>query len=185
MGPTVPVSVLLVAAVATLGDFIWYNYGVEHTMVAGIIHGAVLLTAVGAALGAANATIARGLPIGFAAGIGGALCFYALAAVLGRQLAFSVAIPASWMATWVLLSVLEGKWLRAANPRAWRTIAARGALAAVIGGAAFALVANTLWGQPPEGGRNYLLQFAAWAFAWAPGLLILTWGSRRQLSGKH
>ena len=185
MGPTVPVSIVLVAAVATLGDFIWYTYGVDHTMVAGIIHGAVLLTAVGAALGAANGTIARGLPIGFVAGVGGALCFYALAAVLARQLAFSVAIPASWMATWVLLSVLEGRWLRAANPRAWRTIAARGALAAVIGGAAFALVAGTLWGPPPEGGRNYALQLAAWAFAWAPGLLILTWGSRKLASAQR
>jgi hypothetical protein len=173
------VSIVLVAAVATAGDFIWFHYGVHHTMVAGIIHGAVLLTAVGAALGAVNGTIARGLPIGFVAGIGGALCFYALAAVLGRGLAFPVAIPASWMATWVLLSVLEGRWLRAANPRAWRTIAARGALAAVLGGAAFAMVAGTLWGAPPEGGRNYAVQLAAWAFAWAPGLLILTWGSRR------
>jgi hypothetical protein len=173
------VSIVLVATIATLGDFVWFTYGVKHTMVAGIIHGGVLLTAVGAALGAANGTIARGLPIGFVAGIGGALCFYALAAVLGRAASFSVAIPASWMATWVLLSVLEGRWLRAANPRTWRTIAARGALAAIVGGAAFALVAGTRWGRPPEGERNYALQLAAWAFAWAPGLLILTWGSRK------
>lgn len=180
MGPIIPVSIVLVAAVATAGDYYWYTYGVRHTMVAGIMHGAVLLSAVGAALGAANGTVLRGLPIGFVAGIGGALCFYALAAVLGRGLAFSVAIPASWMVTWVLLSVLEGRWLRAANPRTWRTIAVRGALAAVLGGAAFGLVAGTLWGRPPEGGRNYALQLAAWAFAWAPGLLILTWGSRRR-----
>jgi hypothetical protein len=181
MGPIVPVSIVLVATVATLGDFVWFNYGVKHTMVAGIIHGALLLTAVGAALGAANGTIARGLPIGLVAGIGGALCFYALAAVLGRAASFSIAIPASWMATWVLLAVLEGKWLRAAHPRTWQAIAARGALAAIIGGSAFALVAGTLWG-PPEGERNYALQLAAWAFAWTPGLLILTWGSRKSSS---
>ncbi len=184
MGLTILVSIVLVAAVATAGDFIWYTYGVHHTMVAGVVHGAVLLTAVGAALGAASGSIVRGLPIGTAAGIGGALCFYALAAVLGRGLAFSVAIPASWMVTWILLAVFDGRWLRAARPRAWRTIAARGALAAVLGGAAFALVAGTLWGRPPEGGRNYALQLAAWAFAWAPGLLILNWGGGKPSAGK-
>ena len=178
MGATVIVSIVLVAAVATAGDFYWYNYGVRHTMVAGIVHGAVLLTAVGAALGTASGNLVRGLPIGTLAGIGGALCFYALGAVLGRGLAFPVAIPAAWMVTWILLAIMEGRWLRSPQ-RSWRTVAARGALAAIIGGAAFALVAGTLWGRPPEGGRNYALQLAAWAFAWAPGLLILTWGGRK------
>ena len=42
-------------------------------------------------------------------------------------------------------------------------------------GLAFALVRTILWGRPPAEGRNYLVQFAAWAFAWAPGLLALTW----------
>ena len=50
--------------------------------------------------------------------------------------------------------------------------------AAVIAGLAFYLVMNTLWGRPPAGGRNYALQFVAWAFAWAPGLLILSAGAR-------
>src|SRR5262249_19861894 len=39
---------------------------------------------------------------------------------------------------------------------------------------AFALVRNRLWGRPPVEGRNYLLQYLTWAFAWAPGLLALT-----------
>ena len=179
MGATVYVSIVLVAAVATAGDFYWYNYGVRHTMTAGVIHGAVLLTAVGAALGAVNGAVVRGLPIGTLAGIGGALCFYALAAVLGRGLAFPVAIPAAWMVTWILLAIMEGRWLRSPK-RTWRTVAARGALAAVLGGAAFAMVSNTLWGAPPPTGRNYALQLAAWAFAWAPGLLILSWASPRR-----
>jgi hypothetical protein len=42
------VGVFGVAAVATVGDAIWYTYGVPHTIVAGLVHGAVLLTAVGA-----------------------------------------------------------------------------------------------------------------------------------------
>jgi hypothetical protein len=55
-------------------------------------------------------------------------------------------------------------------------IAIRGALAAVLSGAAFFMVMNTLWGRPPASGRNYAVQFGAWAVAWAPGLLALTFG---------
>ena len=36
---------------------------------------------------------------------------------------------------------------------------------------------NTLWGPPPVEGRNYAVQFLAWAFAWTPGLIALTAGS--------
>ena len=51
----------------------------------------------------------------------------------------------------------------------------RGVVAALLGGVAFYLVLTTLWGRPPEGGRNYVVQFLAWSFAWAPGLVALTW----------
>ena len=51
---TVIAGIVVVAAAATLGDFIWYTVGVRHTMVAGLVHGALLLTAVGGALGAAS-----------------------------------------------------------------------------------------------------------------------------------
>jgi hypothetical protein len=45
------VSVLAVALVATLADYTWYTLHVRHSIVTGIIHGVVLLTAVGAVLG--------------------------------------------------------------------------------------------------------------------------------------
>jgi hypothetical protein len=50
----------------------------------------------------------------------------------------------------------------------------RGVVAAVLSGTAFFLVLKTLWGHPPATGKNYVLQFAAWVVAWAPGLLALT-----------
>jgi hypothetical protein len=40
-----------VALVAPLGDYTWYTLRVRHSIVTGIIHGAVLLTAFGAVLG--------------------------------------------------------------------------------------------------------------------------------------
>jgi hypothetical protein len=44
------VGILGVALVATLADYTWYTLHVRHSMVTGIIHGAILLTAVGAVL---------------------------------------------------------------------------------------------------------------------------------------
>jgi phage shock protein E len=168
-------GVLVVAAAATLGDAIWYTYGVRHTMVAGLVHGALLLTAVGAVLGAASGRMLKGLPIGALAGIGGAASYYLLVAVMDRR-TYGSAIPAAWIIMWLILAALEGRWLRAPQRRTWAAIGGRGVAAAVLGGLAFYLVMNTLWGRPPAGGRNYVVQFFAWAFAWAPGLFTLTFG---------
>ena len=177
MTATAFAGVLIVAAAATLGDFIWYTAGVRHTMTAGLIHGALLLTAVGAVIGAASGRLVKGLPIGFVAGIGGALAYYALIVVMDSR-TYGTAIPGAWVIMWMLLAALEGRWLRSPDRRSWREVAVRGVVAAVLGGLAFALVRNVVWGRPADAERNYLVQFLAWAFAWAPGLLTLTWGSR-------
>ena len=58
-------------------------------------------------------------------------------------------------------------------------ITGRGTTAAVLSGLAFYFVLDQLWGDPPPEGRNYALQFGAWAVAWAPGLLALTLRLRR------
>src|SRR5687768_5793336 len=168
-------GVLVVAAVATIGDSIWYTFGVRHTAVAGLVHGALLLTAVGAMLGAASGRVLRGLPLGALAGIGGAASYYVLVAIMDRR-TYGSAIPAAWVIMWLILAALEGRWLRAPKPRTWGAIAGRGVAAATLGGLAFYLVLNILWGRPPAGGRNYVVQFFAWAFAWAPGLVALSFG---------
>jgi hypothetical protein len=145
-------------------------------MVAGLVHGALLLTAVGAVLGAASGRILKGLPLGAIAGLGGAASYYGLVAVMdGRT--YGSAIPAAWVIMWFILAALDGRWLRAPARRSWAAVAARGLAAAVFGGVAFYLVMNVLWGRPSAGGRNYLVQFLAWTFAWAPGLLALTSGA--------
>jgi hypothetical protein len=166
-------GILGVALVATLGDYTWYTLHVRHTMLAGVIHGAVLLTAVGAVLGLDAGRVSKGLPIGALAGVGGALAYYLLVAVVDRR-PYGVAIPAAWVTLWLLLAVLDGRWLRAPARRSWPAITMRGVLAALFSGVAFFLVMNTLWGRPPATGRNYVVQFAAWVVAWAPGLLALT-----------
>ena len=170
----IAVGILFVALVAALGDYTWYTLRVRHSMAAGIIHGAALLTAVGAVLGFTAGRVIRGLPIGTLSGVGGALIYYVLVALVDRR-TYGTAIPAAWVGMWLLLAVLDGRWLRTPR-RPWGEIAVRGVLAAVFGGIAFYLMMNTLWGRPPAGGRNYPVQFAAWAVAWAPGLLALTAG---------
>jgi rhodanese-related sulfurtransferase len=169
------VGVSFVAAIATVGDFIWYTYGVQHTVVAGLVHGALLLTAVGAVLGEASGRLLKGLPIGAIAGISGAAIYSVLVVVMDRR-TYGSAIPAAWVIMWLILAALDGRWLRAPRRRTWAAVAGRGLAAATFGGLAFYLVMTTLWGRPPAAGRNYVVQLFAWAFAWAPGLVALTIG---------
>jgi len=164
---------LLVAAVSATGDYLWYTLGVRHNIANGVLHGALLLTVVGGVLGVPVGRVVKGLPIGTLAGIGGALAYYAIVALIDGS-TYGAAIPAAWVVLWLLLAALDGRWLRAPAVRPWPEVAVRGGLAALLGGIAFALVMQTLWGRPPAGGRNYLLQFAAWVFAWTPGILILS-----------
>jgi hypothetical protein len=107
-------GILGVALVATLGDYTWYTLQVRHSIVTGIIHGAVLLTAVGAVLGLDAGRVVKGLPIGTLSGVGGALIYYLLVALVDRR-TYGMAIPASWVAMWLLVALLDGRWLRAAG----------------------------------------------------------------------
>ena len=165
-------GILVVAALATVADWTWYTFDVCHGITAGVIHGAVLLTAVGGAIGAASGRLVRGLPIGTLAGIGGALVYYVLVAASDGRI-YGAAIPAAWVVTWLSMALLEGRWI-SPTPRSWIAIAGRGTAAAVLSGIAFYLVQDRLWGEPPPDGRNYALQFALWAAAWAPGMVVLT-----------
>ena len=175
------IGILGVALVATLTDYTWYTLNVRHSVMAGVIDGAVMLTAVGAVLGLDAGKVLKGLPIGALAGVAGALVYYLLFALMGRRGYFS-AIPAAWVTLWLILAVLDGRWLRAPARRTWTAIAMRGVLAAVLSGVAFYMVMNMLWGRSPAG-KNYFMQFVAWAIAWAPGLMALT--IRRQSANQH
>ena len=112
-------GILIVSAVATLGDYIWYEAGVRHRMVAGIIHGALQLMAVGGVLGWAAGRMAPGLAVGIGAGVLGALSYYAMAPAMGYPAMFI-----SWMIVWLLLAVGEGRLLQSAR-RPWLNVLAR------------------------------------------------------------
>jgi hypothetical protein len=163
----IAISVLAVAAVSTASDYTWYEIGVGHRMVTGVITGAVMLMAVGGALGWMAGRLVPGLLVGIAAGVLGALAYYAMTAPLGRG-----AMLTAWAMVWIALAIGEGRLLQR-SPRRWGQIVVRGVAAAALSGLAFYAVADGLWGRAPAGGRNYALQFVRWMVAWAPGLVAI------------
>ena len=171
------VGIFVVALAATVGDYVWYEFGVRHRVWVGILHGAVLLTAVGGAIGAASHRSVAGLPIGCMSGIAGALIYYTALRALGGQAAMLLA----WTSLWIVLALLDARIVRRGG-RSWGQAVVQGVSAAILSGVTFYLVVGTLWGRAPAGGRNYLVQFAAWIIAWAPGILAIGQELRRQKS---
>ena len=164
-------GVMFVAAVATLGDHVWDAVGARNEATAGSLHGAALLGAVGLVLGWISKRIVAGLLAGIAAGVGGALAYYAIAAAIGGRGQILQAMVAAWAAVWIVLAICDARLLR--RPvRPWGEALARGLAAAVIGGIAFYLMYPYFWGREAS---NYgdLVKFGAWMIAWAPGILAL------------
>ena len=155
---------------------------VSGRMIAGIIHGAVLLMSVGGVRGWPARRVGVGLQVGLGAGVVGALSYYARAPALGYPAMF-----AGWGVGWLLRGYGEGRVLSRPQ-RPWLTLLTRGVIAAALSGVAFYAISGTVWGRPPAGGRNYLQHFVAWIVAWAPGIIAIglphrgsgsTAGSRR------
>lgn len=163
---------VFVALVATLGDFVWFEYGVRHTALHGVIHGAVLLLAVGVVLGHHAGAMMRGALGGIVAGVAGALAFYAVAGLAG----YLGALIAAWVFIWMVLAVVAA-WLRG-ELMMLRRWAVPGLLAAVGSGITFYLVSG-IWTEHPAA-RNYVWHLVAWTIAWAPGVTALTWRTLRR-----
>jgi hypothetical protein len=177
------VGILFVAAVATFGDYVWFEVGIRHRPTAGALHGAVLLGSVGIVLGWLNKRVLAGLIGGILAGVGGAVAYYALASFGGGG-RDNASIIAAWVAVWVVLAAIEGRVLRRASPRSWRESLVRGALAATLSGVAFAAVIGIVWGPTAGGSRNYLMQFLAWTLAWGPGMGAITLSQKSEVRGQ-
>jgi len=158
---------VFVALVATLGDFVWFEFGARHTALHGVIHGAVLLLAVGLVLGQHVGALMRGALGGIVAGVAGALAFYAVVGLAG----YLGALIAAWMFMWIVLAGVAA-WLRSELTVARRWVVP-GLVAAVGSGITFYLVSG-IWTDHPDV-RNYFWHLAAWTVAWAPGVTALTW----------
>lgn len=164
------VSTAVLAGVATLGDFIWAAFLPRHVAAAGVAHGAALCLAMGALLARPAGRAAAGAAAGVAVGAAAAGLFYALAPILRM----GAMLPA-WFALWMLLAAALR--VLAADRGSWVQAGARGALAGAASGAAFYLVSD-MWTRWNPGAINYADHFARWAFAFAPGFLVLQSGRR-------
>jgi hypothetical protein len=164
-------AAVLIAALMTLGDFVWARFVPSHRVVYGLLHGLALCLAMGLVLGVPRRRAIRGAVGGAAIGLSAALFFYALAPFLGWR-----AMLPAWMAFWIALAFLQGRGLGAPTAPV-SEIVARGSIAAVASGLAFWLISG-IWTQPPgPGGPDYPRHFLSWAFAFLPGFLAL--GLRR------
>jgi hypothetical protein len=124
------VAATALAAVSTLGDFVWARWIPEHRAVFGLAHRALLGSAIGLALGLVRGRALAGLTGGVAIVLGAALGFYALRPLLGYAALFVL-----WMTMWLAFGLLGGRWL--GGHHSLGEALARGALAACGSGLAF------------------------------------------------
>ncbi len=156
---------IALAAIATLGDFVWEFWNIRHNPVYGVIHGAVFCLAIGAAIGVRTGKVIPGIVAGPLIGVLAAGVFYMLAPAMRMSAMF----PA-WMLFWICFALLQ----RQLREEPARHAIARGLVAAVLSGLAFYLVSG-MWTDRAPGGPNYLRNFGSWTFAFFPGFVSLFW----------
>jgi hypothetical protein len=159
------VGALLIAAISTLGDFIWAAGSLRHRMAYGLTHGTLLFLCVGAFLGWLTGRVAAGAAWGAAIGLAAAGSFYLIAPVTGYSAMF-----VAWFALWIALGVVHTR-LRGAAVRPAEALG-RGVLAAVASGLVFFLVSG-IWRPFDPEGWDYAVHFGAWALAYLPGFAAL------------
>jgi hypothetical protein len=153
-----------IAAVSTLGDFIWATWIPRHLPLYGLIHGALLFLCIGFYLGALANKYAIGAIAGVVIGGLAAASFYVM-----RPIAGSSSMFVAWFAMWIALGLLNDRL----NSRSMgRSAVGRGLVAAVASGAAFYLISG-IWFPFNPAGLDYLVHFAGWTLAYLPGFAAL------------
>ena len=162
---TAIIGALLIAAVSTLGDFVWAGLHLRHRVEYGLAHGAILFLCIGAYLGALDNRTLTGAIYGAIIGLLAAGSFYVLAPVVGYAVMVLV-----WAFVWLGVAVLSGRLLRTRAP--WRTTLRRGVLAMIGSGIAFYLISG-IWRPFDPQGWDYVVHFLSWTLAYLPAFVAL------------
>jgi hypothetical protein len=162
------IGAMAIAAVSTLGDFVWAGLGLRHKIGFGLAHGTILFLCIGAYLGSRERQVLRGAVGGALVGLAAAGTFYALSRIVGYSAMFVV-----WAFIWLGLAIVSGRALRTAHRWSWRETLTRGILAMVGSGVAFYLISG-IWRPFNPRGWDYAVHFLSWAVAYLPGFLALT-----------
>jgi len=169
------VGALLIAALNTLGDFVWARFIPAHQPVYGLTHGTLLCLGIGLYLGVLRRLAARGAIAGALIGFSAAGGYYLLARLMGYSAMFLL-----WMTLWAAFGLLHGLGLGAPRSSVGAALG-RGALAAIGSGAAFYAVSG-IWQRSPAGVGDYAYHFVCWTIAFLPGFLALLATNRRELA---
>ncbi len=159
------VGSLLLAALSTAADYVWFLDIPQHQVLSGSIHGAVLFAALGLYLGWRKGKAVVGLGGGLVSGIVSALSFYALAPIGGYNM-----MLVSWLVLWIMLAGLQTYLDGRFDPA--RALA-RGLVTAIVAGLGFAVVLFQLYRAWPPENFSVFRHFLAWSIAYLPGLYVL------------
>lgn len=175
------IGALLIAAVSTLGDFVWAGLDLRHRTEYGLAHGAILFLCMGAYFGSLRKKTLVGAIYGAAIGLAAAGSFYLLAPIAGYSVMFFV-----WALVWIALALLVGSAFAASPPQrdnragwwTWNETLVRGVLAMIGSGLGFYLVSG-IWRPFDPEGWDYAVHFLSWTLAYLPGFLALLYPARR------
>jgi hypothetical protein len=165
---------VLIAAVSTLGDFVWAGLNLRHRTPYGLAHGALLFLCIGAYLGSIDRQTLRGSIAGALIGLIAAGSFYLLAPVAGYSVMFAV-----WAFVWLALAFMTGRLLRPRHEWTWRETVIRGFVAMAGSGAGFYAISG-IWRPFDPQGWDYAVHWLSWTIAYLPGFAALIYRTRTQ-----
>lgn len=159
------VGALLLAALSTAADYVWFLGIPGHQVSSGLIHGGVLFATLGGYLGWRKGKAGAGVIGGLLSGMIAAGSFYALAPIGG----YSVMLV-SWLLLWILLAALQTYADGQLDPMRALT---HGTVTAIVAALGFSVVLFQLYRGWPPASFPGVKHFVAWAMAYLPGLYVL------------
>lgn len=159
------VGSLLLAALSTVADYVWFLNIPGHQVSSGLIHGATLFAALGAYLGFRKGQIVAGTFGGLISGMAAAGSFYVLAPFGGYNV-----MLVSWLLLWIMLAALQ---THLDGRLDLAKALGRGIVTSIVAAIGFGVVLFQLYrGWPPETFPVFK-HFVAWSMAYLPGLYVL------------